>query len=459
MEAVLVAAFLIPWALFAHWIYKQQRGRDQTALQIEDALRRVLHDEIASFVFSRPSSREVEAKSRELTLSVRVGVETVSEENEKGEVGLVTRQNLRTTLVAAGLPQLLRFSRERGFGDDVLTGDSRFDDAVDVRGEPSIILALLDKRVRDKLRQFVELGGSLEDGRLVASLPFQSEFEIPHAAGLTLEVARLLSSLEGGSLCERLARNAAADPDPGVRLWTLLQLQEQFGLTPEAGKASRAGLGDTSPWVRLSAARFLRDEGLEVLRALAQDRQVPDDAASEAVALLAARLSTGEAGPLLLSVLKHRSGETGRQAVEQLGRLKHLPAVGPLIVVLERSNPRTAAAAATALGTIGDSSAEPALLKAVSDDARELRLAAARALGALGTVRAVEPLLALVEGKRLDAENRQGLREAVSAIQSRLAGAGAGQLSLASEPAESGRLSLATPTAGPGDLSFVPDPK
>jgi HEAT repeat protein len=127
-------------------------------------------------------------------------------------------------------------------------------------------------------------------------------------------------------------------------------------------------------------------------------------------------------------------------------------------VLLDRADPRTAAAAAEALEAIGDPKAEPRLLDAVRHEAAELRIAAARALGVVGTVNAVEPLLHELDTKRLDGESRRALREAVSAIQSRLAGAEAGQLSLAATTAEAGRLSLATPRAGPGDVSLAAKP-
>ena len=97
------------------------------------------------------------------------------------------------------------------------------------------------------------------------------------------------------------------------------------------------------------------------------------------------------------------------------------------------------------------------LLKAVESDARELRLAAVRALGTVGSAASVEPLLAFLGSRRLDAETRQGIHDAVGAIQSRLAGAEAGQLSLAETSPGSGWLSVAAPGAGRGQLSLLPD--
>src|SRR4029453_4983336 len=104
----------------------------------------------------------------------------------------------------------------------------------------------------------------------------------------------------------------------------------------------------------------------------------------------------------LVAALKGRSGETRRQSVQELGRLKFAPGLGPLCVLLDRADPRTAAAAAEALEAIGDARGGPRLLRAVPNEAAELRIAAGRALGAVGTVNAVEPLLHELDTKRLD---------------------------------------------------------
>jgi len=374
------------------------------------------------------------------------------------ELGNQYRPHVCVAVSGPRIPRLLAFAPERGTGDDVLTGDVAFDDIVEVRGEPSILLALLDRELRQRVGEFVGLDGRLREGRLTccARTDF-SRGDVPRALRLAIWLARALSSPEGGGICERLARNATSDPHSGVRLWNLLQLHEQFPDTPEAREASRVNLGDPGPWVRLAAARFSREEGLDALKSLAEDREAPEGAAAEAVALFAARGPAEAAGPLLLAALKTRTGQVRRQAIEDLGRLRHLPARGPLLVLLERADPRTAAAAAAALAALGDARAEPGLLAAVESEARELRLAALRALATLGSVASVEPLLAFLETRHPDTETRREVRAAVDAIQSRLAGAEAGQLSLAVTPAGSGWLSVAPPGAGPGAVSLLPD--
>ena len=381
------------------------------------------------------------AKGTAGDLSVSVGVVTLTDDDENPYTDLVVK------VEGPRIPRGIRFAKEGGGGEDVLTGDPVFDDMVEVHGEPSIVLALMGRELRQKVALFAATRGDLRAGTLTwrANLnPPQAE--IPAAIRKTLDLATALSSAEGGGICERLARNATTDPLPGVRLLNLLQLHDAFPAASEAREASRGSLDDASPWVRLAAARFLQEE-IEVLESLARDRLVPDQAASEAVALLAARLETEKAGPILVDVLKGRTGDTQRQAIEELGRLRYAAAHGPLVVVMERADPRTAAAAATALGRLGDPRAEISRLRMLGREAVEVRLAAARALGRLGTVKSVAPLLALLQ-RGHDADGRQAIRGAIAAIQSRLVGAGAGQLTVAAAESESGRLSLADSEAG-----------
>src|SRR5262249_23372175 len=364
---------------------------------------------------------------------------------------------VHTTVSGAGIPAWLALVPKGETADEVLTGDSLFDDAVSVRGEPSVVLALLTPDLRRRLAILVAVGGRLEEGRLSSRTTtlVVARGVVRRALQSLRARARELAWSEGGGLCERLLRNARTDAHAGVRLANLSVLQERFASTPEAQEASRAGLEDTNPWVRLSSARFLLDEGRDVLEALVRDRRLPHAAAAEAVALLAGRLPPESAGPLLVEAVKTRTDDARRQAIEAIGRLRYAPALGPLIVLLERADPPTASSAAAALARLGDAKAETALLEVVGGKERDVQLAAARALATVGTVRAVEPLMRLAEN--VDAEARQDVQGAIRAIQSRLLGAEAGQLSLAASEGQSGWLSVPQPGAGAGDLSRAPE--
>jgi hypothetical protein len=441
-------------AVLSIYLFRRLVGRMSRAQRdwLEAGLKAASEELEVQFAPRPPWSMRAAGEHGSYTVSIELRVELMPP--QEGQEIAENVEFLAASVTGGLIPKGMCFTAERDSGDDVLIGDPMFDDVVEARGEPSVVLARLDEGVRKKVRRLVSDGGRLEDGRLVWHAPTRYlKWEIPDALRTLFDLARDLSSTDGGGLYQRLAKNACRDPVSGVRLWNLLALQERFGHSPEAHEASREDLQDPSPWVRLSAARFLREGERATLEGLARDPAVPDQAASEAIALFAARVPADEAGPFLVTVLKTRSGEARRQAIEELGRLGHAAAFGPLVVLLERSDPGTAAAAALSLGRLGGARAEPALLEAVASEARELRLAAARALESVGSAAAVEPLLSLLDAGRLDGESRQALRNAIAAIQSRLAGAEAAQLSLVTGPPEGGRLTLAQPGPGPGDLS------
>jgi len=402
-----------------------------------------------------PFAKSADGTWEDFSVRVEMGLATPPRQGEaEAEPNLV----VHATVSGPGIPAGLTLVPKGEVADEVLTGDSVFDEAVAVLGETSVVLALLTPELRRRLVLLVSLGGRLEGGRLSSrTSTLVRRGVVRRALQSLLALALDLASSEGGGLCERLLRNARTDPQAGVRLANLSVLQERFASTPEARQASAEGLQDASPWVRLSAARFAGDEGREVLEALVRDRHVPDDAAAEAVVLLAVRLPVDRAGPILVEALKSRTGDARRQAIDALAHLRYAPALGPIVVLVERADAATASAAAAALGSFGDAKAEPALLEAVLGKERDLRLAAVRALARVGTVRAVEPLLGVVEAAHPDAETREAVREAVSAIQSRLLGAEAGQLSLAASGDKTGWLSVPRAQRGSGELSLAPE--
>ena len=100
-------------------------------------------------------------------------------------------------------------------------------------------------------------------------------------------------------------------------------------------------------------------------------------------------------------------------------------------------------AAAQALAAAGSPVAEEPLLRRSRAARIRLSVAAAEALGRVGTARSVMPLRELDE--RGLAEDRAA-REAVARIQSRLTGAGPGQLALSED--SSGQVALAEDPRG-----------
>ncbi|HYG61441.1 MAG TPA: HEAT repeat domain-containing protein [Thermoanaerobaculia bacterium] len=136
----------------------------------------------------------------------------------------------------------------------------------------------------------------------------------------------------------------------------------------------------------------------------------------------------------------------------RLEAARELRDVATLAGMMARDSFELAVAAARALGETRNPAAEPPLLEALARDNPALQAAAAAALGRAGSAGAVPPLLDLAESPSSPRELRRAARQAVAEIQSRLAGATPGQLSLAATDA--GQLSLAPAQAG--QLSIAP---
>jgi len=323
-------------------------------------------------------------------------------------VGLPVRDAEELTLRRA-LPGA---SLERG---EIEIGDNPFDDAFVVHGAWHIVLARLDAEMRGWLLQLHHDGdvAVLEDRVHVEVWP-------RHRAGLTASLDILLKILPRLTtkidVVESLARNALADPEPGVRTENLLALIHEHGGHPRTLDTLRAASHDPHPPMRLRAARERGTEGVGILFELAEGL-TDDESSAGAVAALAQQLTPERTRALLARALQRRSYATAEACVELLGR-------------------------------VGDATAEPELVRLLTHEHAPLRLAACAALGTAGSVNAVLPLKERADRKDADKKLRRAAREAVAHIQSRQPGATPGQLSMSPSAAEVGTLSLAAKEAG-----------
>jgi HEAT repeat protein len=350
----------------------------------------------------------------------------------------------------------------------VETGDFVFDEVVNVRGVRATALALLDRKTRKDVFLLVRhrrgwvAGGAVHDA---SPNDHGGGFVTRDGSALlafvrsTLDLARRLSVPDGPSIRERLVRNATSDSVEGVRLRNVQALVSGYPEAPETRTVCEAALRDHSPFVRLEAARALGREaiGVAVLESLATDKAQPEGVIAGALEGFALHGPPEKAAPLLIDALKHRRGATRHMAIEQLGRLRHRPAVGPLIVLLENSEAETAAAATRALGAIDDKACEAALVRALSSVASAVQVAAAEVLGQAGSVNAVEPLLAASRRSESDEKARHAARDAARRIQGRLVGAAAGQVALAEVTEPEGALALVDDERPRGELALADD--
>ena len=360
---------------------------------------------------------------------------------------------------------------------EVEIGHDTFDAAAWVEGSPTLARAVLDAGSRQALRALFDgrlerpgrspffASGRLEDGVLRLEVPDtaprtrdpggggepgQEPAAHAYLGGLehlgevltwTIALAQRLAT--PADVPRRLADNLKSEPVAGVRLQLLATLAREFPDDPATREALVAAREDPDAEVRLRTGIALGPEGRDVLLAIAGGEGAPDETTERAVVALGFFLTADAAQGILRNALRTRREATARACLGALGRRRGAGVVPTLAKVLAVEKPELAAVAADALGVTGDASAERALLAALGSPHATVRVAAARALGRVGTTAAVLPLKGL---EARDGAARAAARQAIALIQSRVAGAAPGQLSLAG--GESGQLSLAEEEQG-----------
>lgn len=166
----------------------------------------------------------------------------------------------------------------------------------------------------------------------------------------------------------------------------------------------------------------------------------------EAVTALGRNLCFERARTLLGPALAKGLARTAGACLDRLGESREAVDFSTVAKVMESEHGDLAVVAALALGATGKSAAEPLLIQALQRDHRDLRVAAAKVLGRVGSTAAVLPLKEAAERSPLNLDLRKATRQSIAEIQTRLAGASPGQLSLTE--GEAGQLSLAQSEEG-----------
>jgi hypothetical protein len=332
------------------------------------------------------------------------------------------------------------------WGHEPETGDPELESIFRVTGSDRLVSSLLDAETRRLM-----IGLSSEDPEFAGESVRRgmSIEQVPTFLPDMVKIAKRLARPPDVAQC--LAENAQKDPVAGVRLRNLVLLLEELPGDPKTVAVLRAVCSDTSPQIRLRAARELGAEGGGVLAELAGSLQ-DDGASAEAISYLGRDLPLQRTREILAQALHHRHSQTARACLDALGQGGDAADVELLVSVMTGPEVDLAAAAAQALGTIASPAAEPPLILALQREQEVIQVAAADALGRLGSAAAVLPLQEAAKSSHGSAL-RKATREAIAAIQSRLQGASPGQLSLAG--AGIGNLSLAQ--AEGGELSLAGD--
>jgi HEAT repeat protein len=440
--------FLLPYAvgaLMAPFVYHADRKRRQQRL------------EAMQWVVDRLGLSEVSLGPWQLV--ARHGRRRVRIEQGRGEgklpITLVTVEgNSGITLRPEPGNTPLKALGER----EIELGDETFDAAVQVRGAPDRVRALLDVETRGIVLRMLEgvvpvpgkrpltIRGRVElvDGDLQARLSdrpaLPTGVELGDVLGALLALAERFE--RPADLAARLARAIENEPEWRVRLQGLQVLSTSYPNDPATAAALRHCLTDEQAEVKLHAAIALGAEGRASLLDLARHERTADIIAAQAVGALGDSMPTDVGVQVLRQALRTRRLRTCVACVQAVEPLGGSEARELLVKMLTRESGALAVAAAQALGRYARGSAEieEALIRALEREEPDVRLAAIEALGHMGSARAVLPIQ---EAGRTgaDAETRRAARQAVAEIQSRLPGASAGQLSVAGDDA--GRLSLA----------------
>jgi hypothetical protein len=349
----------------------------------------------------------VEVNAWTLRVKARAGPVTVRIEPSRDK-----KRSARIVVVAPGPPgfQEVAIQDTPLFLELVQIGDPSFEGRFLVAGPARLVAALLDEETRRLLSRLSFASLRLSAGALRVQVADEQIFDVlPVLVEVGRRFARPLD------IPRSLALNANQDSEPGVRLRNLLLLVREHPRDRFSAETLREACSDTSPEVRLHAAKEMGTEGHGILLEIAESLE--DDALSaEAVSALGRGLPAERTKALL-----DRAWSAGR--------------------------PRSVRACLEALGLCGDAAvAEPPLINALLCDQEDIRITAAKALGSVGSAASVLPLQEAAERSWLDLELRSATRQAIAEIQSRVEGGSPGQLSLAG--AETGQLSLAEDPAG-----------
>jgi hypothetical protein len=257
---------------------------------------------------------------------------------EHVQLGYGEHERYVTRVVAVGVAAGLGFSAENvrsgllsaiGLGD-VRVGDAAFDAHVRVQGAPDTLLAVLDVDTRRVLQHAIcHEGAVVADGEVRFERPgFVTDAAVldallNEAAGL----ARRLGGKGGAATTAQLARSARREPDPTLRLRSLLALADTRS-GPETVAVANEALSDVDARIQLVAALILGDAERLRLAPIAALRGL----APHAPERLARALQKAELSAALVSLLAVDNSEVrvaSLHALAHVGTPEHLPAIAP----------------------------------------------------------------------------------------------------------------------------------
>jgi HEAT repeat protein len=269
-------------------------------------------------------------------------------------------------------------------------------------------------------------GGVIQVSAMLAGTDTFAEAWLTRFKMIALSVDREALTTE-----QRLRRNMV-NGDPGLRLRSLQLLERAFAKTASHVAAVRDGLHDEDLLVRIEAAR--QGRSTEHLESIVRDESNDASLRMRALDAYERIASSFELVTLLMPLVTDKHSAVSIHAIGKLKMLGEPDLAKRFVRLLDVAQGERFLALVDALERVGDSAIEEPLLEILGRCDGDDRRAVCKLLGELGTVRSV-PVLRELE--------KQGVNSAaaIAQIQSRIAGAEAGQLSVL--PTLDGALSVA----------------
>jgi len=356
-----------------------------------------------------------------------------------GEGKLSAEVKIKPKGLLSGIEQFLS-------GNDVDTQDSEFDKQIAVSGDPVDATAVLDEQTRGLVRGLVNvLNARVERSDVTIELPhlIRSEAMLNQYVSGAIAIAQGLA-WKGSPALDHLLHNASFDSNAAVRLNNLKVMIAHYPVAHQTLRAARQLINDAqSPESQLTAAVFLRREGLPTLAALATSIQLPGPIRVQALTSLASQVSVEETLAVTSRIVSLPADPIVVQAVSNiLGSLPSQAALFLLLQLLKKADGGSVRPIATALGIRGEARAQTGLLNALEDEPNvDNQIAIIDALGKLGELRVVEYLLPFSKGVLQDYSLKNSARRAIASIQARHGGGESGTLSI-TDAEEDGALSM-----------------
>lgn len=334
-------------------------------------------------------------------------------------------------------------------GQDVETGDGLFDESFVVRGDELLARSIFGSSARKAVRDARLRSYTIGDGVLqhLSVKDFTAPVQIVDLAHSVVSLAEH-HDVPKNLQIERVVEHALNDPLMTMRERNLKYLVDSYPGTQDS--TLRKALEDRDWQIRWYAATKLHD--LPTIQNIATTHDVPAGIRLEAVRLAGRISSDGDAlASALVPWLSEEPESANRVAiiealdgnVSETFRLALVNQMGPPYTE------RETVACARALSRIEHPDREDLLIGLLESPFDSGCAGAAECLAEVGSRKAVETLLPLTKGLATSGEVKRAARQAVAAIQARLAGAEAGRLTVADVHRGAG-LSF---SAEPGALS------